>query len=173
MVFIMWLLFYIQMNFEIDLGWLGIYPRTLKGLPGILTAPLIHRTLQHLIANTLPLLILGTLLYYVYPSKANLVFFRAYLFTNILVWLFGRSAWHIGASGIVYGLAFYIVTAGIVKKDFASLVTAALVVVLYSGLFQTLFLEFEGVSWEAHLLGAVVGTVTALEQFIAGKKRKT
>lgn len=154
------------MNFEFDLGWLGIYPRSLKGLPGILTAPIIHRSLQHVVANTLPLLILGTLLYYVYSTKANLVLFRAYLFTNMLVWLFGRSAWHIGASGIVYALAFFIVTAGILKKDFRSIITAAIVVILYSGLFQTLFIEMDGVSWEAHVFGAVVGTVTAFEIFL-------
>jgi membrane associated rhomboid family serine protease len=121
LVFIMWAAYVLGMMIQFDLALLGIYPRTFTGLAGILFAPMIHGSLVHLISNTLPLLFLGTVLFMFYDRIAKKVFFQCYFFTNILVWIFGRSSYHIGASGLVYGIAAFLISYGIFKKDFKSL----------------------------------------------------
>lgn len=108
-IFLMWLVFFLEYKYGFPLGTYGIWPWSVKGLIGIVTAPLIHANLSHLISNTFPLLFLGTALFYFYPRIASKVFFRAYFWTNILVWLFARNANHIGASGLVYGIAFFLI----------------------------------------------------------------
>ena len=98
LVFIMWLIFSFEFFFSVDLGWLGIRPRTLTGLIGIITAPLIHGSLAHLISNTVPLLFLGSVLFFFYERVGDIVFFRCYIWTNLLVWIFSpRVSFHIGA----------------------------------------------------------------------------
>jgi len=110
LVFIMWFVFSIEVFYGIDLGWLGIKPRTLEGLIGIFTAPLIHGSLAHLISNTLPLLFLGSVLFFFYERIGGIVFARCYLITNALVWLLSpRASYHIGASGLIYGLSSFLI----------------------------------------------------------------
>ena len=100
-VFFMWLVFFLEYVYAWPVGNLGIHPRSISGLIGILTAPLIHGKLSHLRSNTVPLLFLGSTLIFFYNKIGSAVFFRAYFWTNILVWLFARPANHIGASGVV------------------------------------------------------------------------
>lgn len=162
MVFFMWLVFTVQFFYQTDLGWLGILPRTVTGLIGILTAPLIHGDLGHLISNTVPLLSLGAILFYFYPRIAPVVFARCYLITNILVWLFSlRVSYHIGASGLVYGLSAFLIFFGLLRMDFWSLLISAVVFLMYGGIFYGIFPSNPHVSWESHLAGVVVGTSTA------------
>ena len=100
------------------LGWglelerFGIHPREWIGLPGILVAPLLHADFNHLLANSLPLLVLGTTIFHLYPYSAFRVLPAVYLGPGILVWLFARGGNHIGASGIVYGLVSFVFFAG-------------------------------------------------------------
>jgi len=107
-------------NWALDLGPgdLGVRPRQLAGLPGILFAPLVHGGFDHLIANTLPLLVLGTAMLYLYPSSARKVLPAIYFGPGIAVWLFGKEgSVHIGSSGLIYGLASYILVAGLIRSD--------------------------------------------------------
>src|SRR5689334_14146405 len=105
-VFLMWLVFFLEYIYGWPFSNFGIQPRTFIGLVGIVIAPLVHGNLSHLISNTFPLLFLGSALFFFYPGIAGNVFFRSYFWTNILVWLFTfRQGPHIGASGLVYGLA--------------------------------------------------------------------
>ena len=163
MVFIMWLLFVLQLKFQFNLLYLGILPRTAKGAVGIITSPLIHLSYYHIISNTLPLLVLGTMLFYFYPKIATQIFWRCFIFTDILVWIFGRSAYHIGASGLIYALAGFLILTGFFRRDFRSILISALVILIYGSIFSNLIPASPMVSWEAHLLGLITGGTTAYQ----------
>ena len=108
-VFLMWLVFYIQDKGGFDFGFLGVYPRTIEGLLGIVTGPMIHGTTRHLVSNTVPLIVLGGLLFWYYPKISTRVFWQSYLFTGMMVWIFARPFYHIGSSGLVYALGFFLI----------------------------------------------------------------
>jgi membrane associated rhomboid family serine protease len=157
----MFAVFTIEGYFHLDLGFLGIYPLSWHGLIGIFTAPFIHGSPSHILSNTLPLLILGGILFFFYPEISNRVFLHCFFFTNILVWTFGRPFYHIGASGLVYGLAFFLISFGLFRRNIRSIVISAGVIMLYGGLVYTVFPLDERVSYESHLFGAITGLVTA------------
>jgi membrane associated rhomboid family serine protease len=163
LVFIMWAVFFFNYYvpyFQLDV--FGIIPRQLFGLIGIFTAPMLHGSLPHLVSNTVPLLFLGSVLFYFYGGIAQAVFLRAYFWTNILVWLFARPANHIGASGLIYGLAFFLIFFGIFRRDFLSIFISIIVLLLYGGVFYGVLPMDPRVSWESHLGGALVGISTAV-----------
>lgn len=158
----MWLTFSISFFYGIDFGWLGIKPRSLVGLVGIFTAPIIHENLSHLISNTVPILFLGTILFFFYGRVGGIVFFRCYFITNLLVWLFSpRASYHIGASGLVYGLSAFLIVFGFLRGEVTSLLISVAVLLIYGGIFYGVLPSDPRISWESHLAGAVVGTVTA------------
>jgi len=161
LVFLMWVVFTLQTFTGIDLGFLGILPWSLTGLIGILTAPLIHGNYSHLISNTFPLLFLGIALFMFYRKHALMVFFQCYIITNLLVWVFGRQFYHIGASGLVYGLAFFLIAIGIFKRKIISIMISIIVMLTYGGLLYGLNPGNQSISWESHLFGAIVGVGTA------------
>ena len=164
LVFIMWLIFSFEFFFSVDLGWLGIRPRTLTGLIGIITAPLIHGSLAHLISNTVPLLFLGSVLFFFYERVGDIVFFRCYIWTNLLVWIFSpRVSFHIGASGLIYGLSAFLIFFGFMRKDFWSLFISIVVFIMYGGIFYGVLPSNPHISWESHLAGAMVGVITAFD----------
>lgn len=171
LVFLMWLTFTIELNLHIDLGFLGILPRHLSGLPGIFFAPMLHGSFWHLVSNTFPLLFLGTLLYFFYERIGGIVFFRCYFIPSILVWLFSpRISYHIGASGLIYGLAAFLIFFGLLRQDFLSLFISLAIVFIYGGgLISGLLPADPRVSWEAHAFGALTGIITAFN--LAHKKR--
>lgn len=158
----MWLAFFLEFVYAWDLTNLGIQPRTLVGLIGIFTAPLIHGNLPHLISNTVPLLFLGSTLFFFYPRIGGVVFFRAYFWTNILVWLFARPANHMGASGVVYGLAFFLIFFGLFRRDFLSIIISIITLLLYGGVFFGVLPTDPRISWESHFAGALVGITSAV-----------
>jgi membrane associated rhomboid family serine protease len=162
-VFIMWAAFFIEWILGFPFSAFGIIPRTGFGLVGIFTAPLLHGNLDHLLSNTLPLLFLGSVLFFFYYRIGGTVFFRAYFWTNIMVWLFGRSnSSHIGASGVVYSLAFFLIFFGIFRRDFTSMLISIIVIMLYGGVIYGVLPTDPRVSWESHFAGALVGIYTAI-----------
>ena len=157
-VALLWLIMLIEITFGISFAGFGIRPRDTFGMVGILLAPLLHGNFYHLLSNTIPLIILGTALFLLYPSVAYTVFSACYFLTNGLVWLIARSSSiHIGASGLVYGIAFFLMTIGLFKKDFKSLAVSIVVAFFYSGIALGVLPIVPGVSWESHLMGALVG----------------
>lgn len=162
MIFLMWLVFFLHFSMGWPIEEFGIRPRTIPGLIGILTMPLIHETPEHLISNTIPLLFLGIVLFYFYPVQGRRVFVRGYLWTDILVWLFARPAVHEGASGLVYSLAFFLIFYGFFRRDFTSIVISVITLFLYGGIFYGVLPGDPHISWEAHLAGALVGIFTAV-----------
>jgi membrane associated rhomboid family serine protease len=162
LVFLMWAAFYLEVFFGLPLSAFGIFPRTLHGIIGIFTAPLIHGSVLHLVSNSIPMLFLGAVLFFFYAPIGGLVFFRAYFWTNILVWLFARPANHIGASGVVYGLAFFLIFFGFFRRDFLSIFISIVVILLYGGVFYGVLPSDPRVSWESHFSGALVGISSAI-----------
>ncbi len=163
LVFFMWLTRIIELLFEIDLVHLGIYPLTLKGLPGILFSPFIHEDFRHLFNNSLPVLMLSVALFYFYSEIAFRIFSLTYILTGVLVWLGGRGAWHIGASGLVYGLASFLFFSGIIRKYYRLTALSLLIVFIYGEMVWGLFPGiYENISWESHMLGFVSGIFLAL-----------
>lgn len=144
-----------------SLSWYGIYPRTVHGLVGVFAGPLLHADFDHLISNTIPLLILGSVMFYFYRTIAFQVFFWVYLMTGIWVWAAARESYHIGASGILYGFVSFLFFSGIFRKDTRLLALSLFVVFLYGGTVWGIFPLRTGISWESHLLGAIAGLITA------------
>ena len=139
----------------------GIFPRAADGLIGILSAPLIHGSWEHLFSNSAPFFVTTTIIHFFYKKVAWPSFIFIYLLTGLLVWLFGRSVYHIGASGVVYGLVSFIFWTGIFRRNMKSIVLALIVTVLYSGYLGGILPEKEGISWESHLIGGIVGIIVA------------
>ncbi len=162
LVFLMWAAFYVELVLGFPFSVFGIVPRTLHGLIGILTAPLIHGDILHLVSNTVPMLFLGAVLFFFYHKIGGHVFLRAYFWTNILVWLFARPANHIGASGVVYALAFFLIFFGFFRRDFLSIFISLVVLILYGGVFYGVLPTDPRVSWESHFAGALVGIGSAI-----------
>jgi membrane associated rhomboid family serine protease len=154
----------------------GLYPLKAKGLIGILTCPLLHADLAHLFANSIPLLILGGLLFYFYRSVAWQIIALVWLVTGLWVWVFARTGVHIGASGLVYGIASFLFFSGIIRRDPTTMVITLLVTFLYGGMIWGIFPEMfpkERISWESHLMGLVCGLVLAWYYRDTGPPRRT
>ena len=162
-VFFMWLVKSVELLFGADLSHLGIYPLEVKGLPGIFLSPLIHDDFKHLISNSIPLIVLGTGIFYFYSDVAVKVVLWIYFLTGLFVWFVGRDAWHIGASGLVYGFASFLFFSGIIRKYFRLIALSLLVVFLYGSMIWGMFPDFYvNVSWEGHSMGFVSGILLAI-----------
>ena len=158
---LLWIIHLVTYLFEIYPYKLGILPRNIGGLVGIFTSPLIHGSFSHLISNTAPLVFMGLGIFYFYPKVAYKVFAIIYLGTGILVWIFAREVYHIGASGIIYGFVSFLFFSGIFRKDNRSIALALVVILFYGGLIWGILPIERGVSWESHLFGAIVGLISA------------
>jgi membrane associated rhomboid family serine protease len=175
LVLLMWAVRIIQTIGGYDLSFLGIYPLKWQGLIGVITTPFIHSGFSHLLANTVPMIILGSALFYFYRDIALRILILIWLFTGIWVWIGAREAYHVGASGIVYGLAAFILVSGIIRRHTGLMAIALVVVFLYGSLIWGLFPEFfpeERISWESHLFGLVAGVSLAFYYRKEGPQRK-
>jgi membrane associated rhomboid family serine protease len=163
-VFILWAIRIFEYISKIDLSHFGILPRSYEGLAGILFSPLIHGNFDHLLSNTLPLLVLGIIIMYFYRRIAFEVFFWVYLMTGVWVWISANSkGYHIGASGLVYGFLSFLFFSGVFRKDTRSIALALLVTSVYGGLVWGIFPSQSGISWESHFFGALSGAICAFQ----------
>ncbi len=160
-IILLWLVKFYEIIFDLDLHTFGIYPFKLSSLHGIITSPLVHSGFKHLISNSGPLFILASGVFYFYRKIAFKIFTLTYLLTGLLVWIGAREAYHIGASGLIYGFAAFLFTSGIIRKDIRLSVVSLLVVFLYGGMIWGILPLKPQVSWESHLLGLVVGVALA------------
>jgi membrane associated rhomboid family serine protease len=161
-VAVLWIIHLSGWMLDLPLYQLGVRPRELSGLPGILFAPLIHGSFGHLISNSLPMLVLGSGMLYLYPHSAFKVFPLVYFGSGLAVWLFARPSYHIGASGLVYGLAAYILVAGILRRDTRAIAATLLVYFLYGTLVWGVFPNDSGMSWETHMAAGLIGVALAI-----------
>jgi membrane associated rhomboid family serine protease len=172
LVSFMWLIKGTEVLFETDFHFLGIFPRRPAALAGIITSPFIHSGFRHLLNNTLPLFILGTALFYFYSEVSFRVLLWIMLLTGMAVWITGRPAWHIGASGIIYGLASFLFVSGIIRKHIPLMGLSLLVAFIYGEMVWGIFPGFRiDISWESHMLGAVAGLLLALWYRSEGPQR--
>lgn len=143
----------------------GLRPRELGGLTGIVAMPFLHGGLGHLMGNTVPLLVLLSLLALREDPTLSRVVSIAVL-GGIILWLFGRSAIHIGASGLVFGLATYLIVAGWRERTFSAVAVAAVVALFYGGTLVSGVLPlWRGVSWDGHLAGVIAGAIVATTMY--------
>ena len=150
------------LGWGLELEHFGVRPRQLIGLPGILVAPLLHVGFIHLIANTVPLLVLGTTMLQLYPTAAFRVLPAVYLGPGFAVWLFARDGVHVGASGLVYGLFSYIFVAGLIRRDRRAIAASLLVAFMYGTLVWGILPIKNEVSWETHFAAALIGASMAI-----------
>jgi membrane associated rhomboid family serine protease len=158
---VMWIVFLITLVLDLDLSRMGILPRDMIGIVGILSGPLVHANLSHLLSNTMPLLILGWTIFFFYSKVSYKSFIVIYVLTGLFVWLFAREVYHIGASGIVYGLVSFLFFSGIFRRDNKSIAIALIVTFLYGGIIWGILPGQKGISWESHLFGGIAGIITA------------
>jgi len=161
-VSILWLIKIIETLLDINFSGFGVYPGEARGLIGILTAPLIHKDFRHLFSNSVPLIFLGTGILYLYRKASLRVFAWIYIFSGLGVWIFARPAFHIGASGLVYGYVLFIFFCGLLRKEPPAIALALIVTFLYGSIIWGVLPLDAELSWESHLSGSIIGIVCAI-----------
>lgn len=156
-VLLIWSVYSIEINFDLNFNSYGIYPRSIGGLRGILFSPFIHSGIRHLFNNTIPLYVLSTALFYFYRPVSWKILGLGLLFSGLLTWIIARPSYHIGASGIIYLLASFLFFKGIFSKYYRLVALSLGVIFLYGGLFWYITPIDPELSWEGHLAGFLVG----------------
>lgn len=159
---VLWCVRLLDVTLSLNLPRFGIYPGELHGLWGIVAAPLIHGSPEHLIANTLPVLVLGSALFYGYPRSRWWTLFLVWVLSGIGVWLWGRPSSHFGASGVMHGLLFFLFISGVIRRDKMSIVLCMVAFSMYGGMLMTIFPTEPEISFEAHFFGAMAGALCAI-----------
>ena len=162
-VLLLWIIFWFEMKFGFNFVKYGLYPRTFSGLKGILISPFIHGDLKHLFNNSVPIFVLLMTLFYFYRKVAFKVLIYGTLLLGLLTWIIGRSSFHIGASGIVYLLFGFIFFSGLFQKYYRLIAVSLMVIFLYGGMIWYIFPSKDGISWEGHLSGLIVGIIYAIK----------
>ena len=165
-VAVMWVVKIIEVSLNVDLGRYGVTPHTAHGLIGIFTLTFLHGSWEHLLSNSVPILVLGTALYYCYPTLANRVMLITYLASGLITWCIGSpDATHIGASALVYGLNLFLIASGFIRGNRMLIVISLIMVFLYGsfiwGMIPSLAIP-QNISWEGHLSGAIIGVLLAV-----------
>ena len=161
---LMWLVFFLDFSFKLELYHFGIFPLHAKGLVGIIAAPFIHSTndIAHILNNSLPTVILTWLLFYHYRTIATRVFLLIFLLTGIATWLLARESYHIGMSGVIYGLTSFLTFSGFFRKNMRVAAVSLFVIFIYGSLVWGIFPMHENISWEGHALGLFAGIIVAV-----------
>lgn len=167
LLFLVWIMFvidYLQVipfNFSL----LGIYPLRADGLGGIVLSPLVHASLSHLVSNSVPLLIMIPMVFYFYNQIAFKSISLLWFLSGCFTWIIGRSAYHIGASGLVFALIFFLFFSGLFRRYIPLIAVSMIVIFIYGSTIWSIFPITElvdvSLSWEAHLSGAIAGFMVA------------
>tara|TARA_B100000902_G_C27301643_1_gene913176 strand:+ start:218 stop:880 length:663 start_codon:yes stop_codon:yes gene_type:complete len=169
---IMWIVKIIEYSFGVSFAHFGVLPQSLSGLKGILLSPFIHKDFTHLINNSYPILILGGILFSVYRKIALQLFIWLFFIAGFWLWIIGRPSLHIGASGVIYALASFLLVSGIVQKNPQLSAISMLIIFLYGSMIWGLLPTKEPISWEGHLAGFLAGILVAIFYRKEGPKRK-
>ena len=168
----MWLVKIIEVNFQISFVRYGVFPQTIDGLKGILFSPFIHKDFTHLVNNSYPILILGGMLFALYRKIATQLFVWLYFIAGFWLWVIGRPSFHIGASGLIYALASFLLVSGIIRKNPRLTAVSMLVIFLYGSMIWGLLPTKGPISWEGHLAGFIAGILVAIFYRNEGPKPK-
>lgn len=158
---LIWVVYWIELALGVNFNTLGVMPRTLTGLKGVVLSPFIHGSLEHLYNNTIPLGILLSALWYFYRDVAWRILLYGILISGFFTWCIGRTSYHIGASGLIYVLASFIFFKGIFSAYYRLISLSLIVVFVYGSLLWYIFPVKEGISWEGHLAGFLTGLLLA------------
>ncbi|MDB4088931.1 rhomboid family intramembrane serine protease [Flavobacteriales bacterium] len=164
LIVIIWGIHFINISFpSLNLYTYGVLPREISGLKGILFSPFLHSTNDyfHIFNNSAPLFVLTYFFMVSYKPIFTKVIIFIWLFSGICVWLAARGNYHIGASGVIYGLAFFLFFSGIFSKNKRLIAISLIIVFLYGSLIWGIFPTDERVSWEGHLFGGLSGVIMA------------
>ncbi len=172
---LLWLVFLLDSSLNLQFYQYGVYPLASKGLPGIFFSPFIHHSAKHLFSNTIPLFVLMWCLYYFYSEIAHRTFLLLWLLSGFLTWTIGREAWHIGVSGIIYSLSFFLFFSGLFRR-YTPLIAISLVVAFLYGstvwnMFPWSMYLDTNVSWEGHLAGGISGLIVAVVFYKHGPQK--
>ena len=165
---LIWLIFLIDFSqvLRFNFSLLGIYPRQWIGLSGVVFSPFVHGSFSHLISNTVPLLILITLLFYFYNQIAFKSLVYLWLLSGFFTWIIGRNSYHVGASGLIFALVFFLFFSGLFRKYIPLVAVSMVVAFAYGSTVWSIFPITEyidvSLSWEGHLSGAIAGFIVAL-----------
>ena len=173
----LWVVFLIKENSTFNFTKWGVLPREMEGLPGILASVFVHGDIDHIVSNSIPLLVLGMLLFFFYKKIAKPAFFWIWIVSGIWLWIGGRNnihhpVYHIGASTLIYGLATFLFFSGVFRKHLRLMVVSALVVFLYGSIMWGIFPIKEEISWEGHLFGALAGILVAFNYRKEGPQKR-
>ena len=158
---ILWAVFILDEALGLRLAQFGLRPVSVSGLAGVLTAPLLHANFQHILSNTLPMLIALTATLYLYPNSSIRVVPAVWLGSGLLAWSFARPNLHIGASGLIYGLLAFVFIGGVLRRDMRSISVSLMVAFLYGSMVWGVLPVRPHMSWEMHLTGAIMGVLMA------------
>lgn len=166
MMFILWLIFFVSM-FDRKLLLLGIIPRHVRGIPGILFAPLLHYNFNHIFFNSIPLLVLSNFILINGLNYFLIVTLMITVLSGIAVWCFGKPAIHVGASGVITGYWGFLVSNIYQKGSLTTVILGIISIYYFAGLFLGIFPKDKGVSWESHFFGLLAGLATSylLQQY--------
>ena len=162
---ICWIVKGVEEVFNLDFSFLGIKPLQIDGIPGIFLFHFLHGSWSHLLANTLPIIVLGACLYYFYRPIATKIWLLLMFSTGLLTWCGARGGVHIGASALIYGLAFFLMLSGFIRRNRSLVIVSFLVIFLYGSLVWGLYPKYaieNHISWEGHLAGFVMGIILAI-----------
>lgn len=153
----MWIFYFSFSLLTIEMSEIGISPRKAKGLMGIFLSPFAHGNISHIVSNTFSFFVLASALFYFYRKIAYKIFFINWLFSGFLLWIGGRVSSHIGASGLIYGLAFFLTFSGFFRKKKPLIALSFVVVIIYGGMVWGILPQDNSISWDGHLFGAISG----------------
>jgi membrane associated rhomboid family serine protease len=156
-----WVVYIIEILLGFNFNKFGVYPRSLDGLKGIFFTHFIHSDTNHLISNSLPLFVLLTALFYFYRKVAFQTLIFGGLLTGLLTWCIARESYHIGASGLIYLLFSFQLFSGIIRKHFRLIALSFGIIFLYGSMIWYVLPVKEGMSWEGHLSGFLIGLFLA------------
>lgn len=155
----MMLSFLLEKGMNWDFHTAGVYPRRIENIWGIFTLIFVHSDWSHLTNNVISFFLLGSLLYFFYKQIASKVLIISYIISGLILWFIGRENWHIGASGLIYSLAFFLFFSGIIRKHVPLIAISLVVAFLYGSMVWHVFpwQIQDPISWEGHLAGGIIG----------------
>jgi membrane associated rhomboid family serine protease len=161
-VIAIWLIYWVEINYNFNFNKYGVFPRTLVGFRGVFLTHFIHSNTSHLFNNSIPLFVLLSSLFYFYKDVAYKVLLFGGVCTGIFTWCIARESYHIGASGIVYLLFSFVFFSGIIKKHYRLVALSFIIIFLYGSMIWYVLPIKDGISWEGHLSGFLVGLYFAI-----------
>ncbi len=167
----MWAVFGLQSLFGLDFSKYGILPRNEKGLIGIVLAPFIHSNIEHIAYNTVAFVLIALVLALSYPRKFIWVFLVSMISTDLLVWLFARSAYHVGISGVIFALVGFMIAYGIARRSVGAIILSVVIGIVYGSFLYGVIPSAKWISWESHLFGLISGILWGIVWGVSDRRR--